>query len=542
MKKVSFLKFSFRVELILGWALLLYAILLGLSYWSNHPFLIQEDTERDYLVAHHIARYAELPKLGPWNTGLGIFVSPVYFYILAVPLKIHDTPMFMDLMKVAFTILSLITLYILMRLVFNPAVAIATALLYIFSQAFISQLSVLAPFTIYIPFMYISFIFLYLSYIKRRFVYLLFSVAFFIFAAAISVVVNIVAPAFISIAILILKDQKRTVSYYVIVFQVVILVLLLFYAPTLNHIISYRINPLLYGLSRLVNSPSEFWGRFVYYGNILVHEFFSLSSQWKNNAVPILITATLIFLNFYSSISSRKKHKQTMILAVFVIISGLITVSTINRGGIPGDFSPHIYALYSFVIIYIIILIFGVNFRHKTAKVFPWLILLLFIYLFTFDKNSHLVSFQRRQLIQDEEIPTIVAVLKSSIITLQSQNSYNDFSFFQVKQFKSNFEDPAVFWNPLEREFNQKFTKVYDYVPANSFNVKEYLSSNFITINRNDYIFWICSRYLLDVYNFSNNDCIEEFYKQYPKHSQLSPLYVGDYHTLYISRLLQSLP
>ncbi|MEK7083501.1 MAG: hypothetical protein AAB972_04965, partial [Patescibacteria group bacterium] len=50
----------------------------------------QTDYSRDYLVAHHIISYGEVPLTGPDGKFGTTHSSPVYFYFLALLLGIRD--------------------------------------------------------------------------------------------------------------------------------------------------------------------------------------------------------------------------------------------------------------------------------------------------------------------------------------------------------------------------------------------------------------------------------------------------------------------
>lgn len=125
---------SYKIFLL---AILLASFILRvnrLDYPLSYTFAWGDGT-RDYLVASHIVRYHEFPKTGPYNLldSSGVKSSPVYFYILALPLIIYNHPLTLAVVNLLLQMVSLVLIYLITKNQFNQKTAIISLILFSFN-------------------------------------------------------------------------------------------------------------------------------------------------------------------------------------------------------------------------------------------------------------------------------------------------------------------------------------------------------------------------------------------------------------------------
>lgn len=115
------------------------ALLLRLYGFQDRHYSYQSDYNRDYLVAHHIVAYHEFPLTGTDNQFGSRGDSPVYFYLLALPLLIKDDIIFLGLLNILLQLGALVVVYILARSMFGKPVGLIALAFFGLSQSIADQ-------------------------------------------------------------------------------------------------------------------------------------------------------------------------------------------------------------------------------------------------------------------------------------------------------------------------------------------------------------------------------------------------------------------
>jgi hypothetical protein len=109
----------------------------------DHPLGVNGgEGYRDYLTAKHIVTFHNFPAAGPWNGTLPhLGNSPLYFYLLAVPLLISTSWQMLEIAFIALTCGGIYLLYLLGRDLFGTRTALIASLLYAVAPEMIRETS-----------------------------------------------------------------------------------------------------------------------------------------------------------------------------------------------------------------------------------------------------------------------------------------------------------------------------------------------------------------------------------------------------------------
>ena len=129
------------------------------------------------------------------------------------------------------------------------------------------------------------------------------------------------------------------------------------------------------------------------------------------------------------------------------------------------------------------------------------------------------------------DMQTVIFAIKKEIFEIQHKENREDLTFFQIREYNSNGIDPAMFWNALERDLQQKFTKVYNYVEETPGRYKAHWAYGFLTTNNDAYIFLICNERL-----GNKESCLQDFSGDYSKHTIVKETYSRHPYTIYLTK------
>lgn len=107
----------------------------------DHPLALHGgEGFRDYLTAKHIVHFGEFPAAGPWNQTLPhLGNSPLYFYILAVPLLFSQSWHMLEVAFILLACLAVLLVYLLARDIFDQRTALLSAAVYAFAPVLIAE-------------------------------------------------------------------------------------------------------------------------------------------------------------------------------------------------------------------------------------------------------------------------------------------------------------------------------------------------------------------------------------------------------------------
>lgn len=187
--------------------ILVYTLLLRVNYL--HPPIGNGDSQRDYLVAHHIVAYREHTQLGPWNSLLERYSSPVHYYLLASVLLIKDDIMFLQIVNIFLQVFTIGIIYLFTKRLFSQSTALIASVFYAFSySAFRQTLDFWQP-GIMLPFFFLSCYSLIQAYLKKSYNFLILSLVLFVFFGTIHNSVFSLLPIYILISLIIITYFKK---------------------------------------------------------------------------------------------------------------------------------------------------------------------------------------------------------------------------------------------------------------------------------------------------------------------------------------------
>lgn len=158
--------YRYRAALIVL-ILLEISFLIRLHQWSSVAF--HDESSRDYLVANHIYKYHESPLAGPHDEGRYFLRnSPFYFYFLALPLYIHDSLFFLEILNILLQLATIVIIYMLAKRLFGSSAALLSSAIFALGNYFITQSNILWQPYLMQPFVNLSYLILVIGYQKRK--------------------------------------------------------------------------------------------------------------------------------------------------------------------------------------------------------------------------------------------------------------------------------------------------------------------------------------------------------------------------------------
>ena len=452
----------------------------------GYPYL-NEDGNRDYLVAHHIVSFGELPLNGP----LGQFPnSPLYYYFLALILFIHDSVMFLLIVNIFMQVAGLLSVYLLAEKLFSKQTALIALIIFAFSDAVLIQSRFIFQPHVMMPFANLSFFLLALAYIKKNYCILLSGVCLFIFAGVLHNAVFALVPSLILVIVLIHRKSGFSSKYYALTSIVAAMLLDSFYLPLVLLSGSRSLSPFLgLSFSNHFGSLADFLPSFYGKSKMFVELFFlKMDGGWT--ILAILVAIALCFM-------LKKKDKTIFAIFVFSVIQFLVVASLLRIDfPFPDRYFMPIFGLFIILIAESIVTIFS-----EYNFLLPLKIIAV-VFLYNISSSVHISSILPTQFlpatisvfasgnilhsynVSSKNIDHVVDVIKNEILSLQDLNNAKEPNFFQFHSYlhgSNYYPIEAAFWVPLERDLGHQFTRVDDH------DLRGYK-----TITSDDYIFLIC--------------------------------------------------
>lgn len=503
------------------------------------------EINRDYLAANHIIKYHELPLIGPYNSLISsIPHSPISFYFLAIFLKVKEDIFFLGFINILLQTLSIFIVYLIAKKLFDEKTGLIAAVLFSLSNAVLSLSSEQWIRNWAFPFINLSFLLLVLAYLKNKSILVLISALTFIFASSIHLSNLLLLPTFLLIIFLILKKRKASLTTHILfmLFFCFCIIFLLVHPQIWN--IYLNSNKLL--TTSQLYEPSFSFGNYLSSleknTDLLISLFFSkhvLGRIPQPNLLLFLILTMIIFLPIYFLYSQKDISKRMYFLLIIgAIMQVLLLLSLMNNKIHYYSFIP-VFSLLIIAISEIVNRIFAGNTALNLTKI---LLVLLLLKVFSFDFafireiekkfDENIFSSPNEMSKYADHVGPIISTIEGQLYSIKNQEHYMDMNFFQIKFYREypNEEqnwasrDGAIFWNPLEKDFNTQF------VTLSTSPADMYLS--YSTTNKDDYVFLICRNL-----NGESLDkgCIELFTKENPKYSNLSPIYSDPLFSVYLS-------
>jgi len=382
------------------------------------------DGTRDYLIASHIVKYGEFPFVGPYNLlyESGIKGSPVYFYILSLPLLIYNHPLTLGFVNIILQVLVLVLIFLTVRSIFNIRVALIAVVLFGFNPEVIKMSDYIWQPYLMLPVALLSFYF----FIQRR---LLLS------TISISLAFALHSSAFPWLVIFLIWGFSRKT------------LLVFFLTLTLLY------SPVILSFSDISNLPAQTVEG--YLKNLLNH-LTAFSNTFNVGMIfligLLMITTLLIY---------RRKPSLGLIMALF--LSPILFASFFNK------IRLHylILSIPSFVIL-VAYLVDLINLRMLRF-------MLAFILTAIFSQNLIFLNQLKTPLGNQHLIDQVADQVILELDQIKKDNGFAKLNFFQVKSYTS-FDYPildTILLTALEQKLNLRLSRISDDSPYNHVQINQ---------------------------------------------------------------------
>ncbi len=426
-----------------------------------------DDSNRDYLVAHHIVEYQEYPLTGPFAAVTKSRNSPSYYYFLAAFAYIKDDPIFLRVVSGMLQVLTIFIIYKLARKLYDLPTAFLASMLISFNRYSLTQASHMWQPWVMQPFVNLSYLLLLFSYQKKNYYILLLSVFCFVFAGSIHTSAFSITPVLLVAVIAVLRTQKAKIKQYAGVVLMITVSLLAFYLPviiaylqnssTLPTLSGTNIlgiyNPLEMGLNMMKNISYLFGGSLFY-----------TSTTINTNTFLTIIFCLMIAYYFYSK--KQKLEKIYSVLLLFPIILILLCISLVKTSLFNDFYGIHyftpIYGLLIILIARVSIFIFSKNKYTKMVGILLFSIYLGFVLSGVYKNSYHNKPNFTLKYLDD---PAINAI-RDDVLTIKKTNNYPHFNFFKIEApggDKIGWKYKSTVFAVLERELDTRLVRIDDY-------------------------------------------------------------------------------
>jgi hypothetical protein len=350
----------------------------------------KNDTRRDHLIARHIIKYHEFPKIGVINAFSGEKHSPVYFYFLALLLLPNDSFFFLGIENIILQTLTIFIIYELARRLYGTQTALLASVLFSFNLYAIHQSAFIWMAWSMQFFSYLSYLLLLLAHLKKNYYYLLLSVLLFIFAGALHPSVFTLSPFFLILIIMVLRNQNATIKYYIGLVVPTLLSLTAYFLP----VTLFRIYADFTAKNTLtiehLDSPARIIPNFInnipyFLGSILFDAYST------NKLINILSLVICFILTYYLLFIKNKKEKffsYLIITSCFLIILMISFFEPYWYRSLSGShYFATVFGLFIILLSRALLFVFAANARAKIIGVFFLSIYLGALYTANFIKN-----------------------------------------------------------------------------------------------------------------------------------------------------------
>jgi hypothetical protein len=466
-------------------ALLLFIGFIMRITTHTYPYGV-DDSNRDYLVAHHIVAYHEYPLTGPFAAITQSRNSPSYYYFLATFSSIKDDPIFLRVVSSVLQVVTILIVYILAKKLFDLKTALLASVLISFNYYSLVQAAFIWQPWVMQPFINLSYLLLLLSYQKRKYSYLLVSIFFFIFSGSLHTSVFALFPIFLIILFIILKNQKATPRHFLGAITTLIISFLVFYLPVIfASLNNSTILPSLQAHMVSINTPGQMF--FQFFKNITYFTVGSFSNVVVITPLSNLFALSIcVLLAIYFWMEKQKKERLCSLLLLAPILLIMICFALVYVRIFKSNYGIHyytpVYGLFIILLARAFVFIFTKTNRLKITGIFLISFYLAFFFSFIFQKfYLGKPTYSLRHL----NDPAINAV-KTDILSLKNNNNYKDYGFFYIDSEKGDvfgWKYNSTIWAVLERELGTRLVRLDDY---NREGFKQLNGSN------SKYIFLIC--------------------------------------------------
>ncbi len=494
-----------------------------------------EDVHLDYLAAHHMVRYGEIPWSGSGNPIL--IDSPLYYYIVAFFVRIYDSLFFLAVANI--TVIQGITFALMYRIasvLFNRRSGVLTLLFAVFSHEYIAQGAYFFQTHVMQVFANGALLFLLLFHERKHIRFAYASILSFVAALTIHHSLLALAPlyAVFLFAGIRSKNKGRTaaaligVALGVFVFFHIPIAMLIWKDPSVGERIAGTF------AAGFVGSFAEFGEKLARNAAQFVYAF---SLRWVKEAATVngILAGTLVgsFVLFLRH-NKHDKRMMRLVAAVFALIIQLVVIASLLRTGVWNFTFSSLFGLYLAVVSAAIVRWLE---GSRTERAIGWGIVLLTLYAFSngfsFMIPSQYPPFYRWNITKDS-----LAAVARTVQEVRVAEKRSDVSFFRIERVHKKPEggfyvdvysknriqviEDILYWPQLENMFATRFVRMEK-------------DGTFPTIlNGDDFVFVICDSTRAPFAGV--NDCITRYLTEKPQYSYERIIYERYPITIFLVR------
>lgn len=479
--------------------ILIVSLIFRLSYFK-YPLIHTSkwgDGLRDYLVAHYILKFGEIPLIGPFNLlfDAGIKNSPLYYYLLSVFLIPYDSVMTLGAVNILFQIATIALIYLITEIIFDKRSAILASLLFAFTPQVLRQSEYIWQPYLMQPMALLSIYLLAQAYFKKSYKLILGSLV----AISLSFTLHnsgfpYVLPILI-ISFLLLKYMGRKAKFYLGAILTLSLTLLTAHLPVLIYYmqngISFSNIPFLKFLNNYFTNLSFNFAQ--------LFQSFSLEGGLSFGLVLIMISYLVL----------EKTTRRFFLIGLILFFSPILLSSLFNKNQLH-------YLTLSLGVFPILVSASSRLFKN----IFIWLILALVLF-YTFSQQLTFLNPKKEHVESEAQILSAARSVQEEVLNIKLNENLSNFNFFQIISFAnrdSNFRYPTldtILVVPLEKSLSTKLAKISD---DSAYNLMQTGSDKYIFLTCFEFdhpnLVYDCSNNFLTIY--PDHTLIKNIYNQYP--------------------------
>jgi 4-amino-4-deoxy-L-arabinose transferase-like glycosyltransferase len=482
-----------------------------------------EDVHLDYLAAHQMVQFGQIPWSGSGNPLL--IDSPLYYYIVTLFIWMWDHLLFLAVVNIV--LIQGVTFYVFYRLateLFDRRVGVLTVLLAVTSFEYIAEGAYFFQTHVMQMFVNSAFLFLVVAYKRKTEAYALASVCLFVTALTIHHSVLALVFPYIFVLLSIMRRYIHPVGWYkailvgsatFIIWHIPVGILFLSNASVVEH---------MYGIpyAGITQSFSRVWSTFTYNTAQFLSTF---SLRWFDNA-PMINTVLVCVLGLSLTrflLVTTQKHRNIVGVIGLTILWFIFCASLLQKGVWNFTFSS-LFGLYLMVVAASISQWFIKTRVLQTTIGIGVVGLTIYAYSngFIFRDALTYPRLERWNITQESQ-----KVIRKKVLELKEQENRSDLAFFRIqrvhKQPTEGFfvdvydaqdiqiiED-LLYWPFLQRDLATRFTEMSNHGAFPEVSTTD------------DYIFVICDstrdRFL------GVEDCMRRYQVINPQYSFVEALY-----------------
>lgn len=379
--------------------------------------------------------------------------SPVYYYLLAFLVAVHDDLLFLGVINIVLQVLVVLLVYALAKEMFSPPAALAAATMYGFSSLSFNQSSFLWQPFFSLPFAWIGYWFLWRGFLRSDYWYLVGAAGIEIVAAALHFSVLVSLPVFLLLTCLFLWFTKPRPWQWVF-FGIFILLLGagLFF-------------PVAENLFRNQAAGSLLEKR-LYMGTIAglienftqnVSKFLNLLLFYRHNSLPVLrMVIALVALLLFGA--HQFVQKDRTVKARFWVLLGFIFLPLLLASFIKTTVYDHF-----FISLYGLLAIAIAETLHSLIPKKLNLLKVFLVLLLTYFASSKLFYFHFNSAYENLTTVRNAAQSIRHVVTLKQKDDRSFSSKFTIEVYKKGdgrTHNDSMFWTQLELLTEHKYTQI----------------------------------------------------------------------------------